>query len=213
MASANLDRNGGGDLPRGRACSSSRWLLAPFYVGLVFALAMLLVVFVARSDRRHSADILHVDASRCILSVLTLIDLSLAANLVLIVIFSGYENFVSKINTDGSEDRPSSLDGSNVLDFSGLQDAPDRSPWCAISCDRSHCCVSFVGLTEAATPLDRAKAASGSDRPCPRDVSFSPGCDVRVLMDWLAGLTRRHAGALPEMRRDLRTATASPKRP
>jgi len=37
---------------------------------------------------------------------LALVDLSLVANLLLIVIFSGYENFVSKINTSGHEDRP-----------------------------------------------------------------------------------------------------------
>src|SRR5262249_5824497 len=45
-------------------------------------------------------------------------DLSLAGNLVLIVIFSGYENFVSKINVEGHEDRPSWM---GTLDFSGLK--------------------------------------------------------------------------------------------
>jgi uncharacterized protein (TIGR00645 family) len=53
-----------------------------------------------------------------ILTVLTLIDLSLAGNLVLIVIFSGYENFVSKIDVEGHEDRPSWM---GTLDFSGLK--------------------------------------------------------------------------------------------
>ena len=49
---------------------------------------------------------------------LTLIDLSLAGNLLLIVIFSGYENFVSKIDTGGNEDRPSWM---GTVDFSGLK--------------------------------------------------------------------------------------------
>ena len=53
-----------------------------------------------------------------ILAVLGLIDLSLAGNLVVIVIFSGYENFVSKINTENAEDRPSWM---GTLDFSGLK--------------------------------------------------------------------------------------------
>ena len=53
-----------------------------------------------------------------ILTVLSLIDLSLAGNLVVIVIFSGYENFVSKINTENAEDRPSWM---GTLDFSGLK--------------------------------------------------------------------------------------------
>jgi uncharacterized protein (TIGR00645 family) len=59
-----------------------------------------------------------VDPEQVILAVLGMIDLSLAGNLVVIVIFSGYENFVSKINTDNAEDRPSWM---GTLDFSGLK--------------------------------------------------------------------------------------------
>jgi len=95
----------------------SRWLMAPFYVGLVIALAMLLVVFVGElvdSVPRVPAE----GSEEVILTVLTLIDLSLAGNLVLIVIFSGYENFVSKIDIEGHEDRPSWM---GTLDFSGLK--------------------------------------------------------------------------------------------
>ena len=51
-------------------------------------------------------------------AVLKLIDLSLAGNLLLIVIFSGYENFVSKMNMDGHEDRP---EWQGTVDFSGLK--------------------------------------------------------------------------------------------
>ena len=50
--------------------------------------------------------------------VLSLIDLSLAGNLLLIVIFSGYENFVSKIDTGADEDRPGWM---GTVDFSGLK--------------------------------------------------------------------------------------------
>ena len=49
---------------------------------------------------------------------LSLIDLSLAGNLVLIVIFSGYENFVSKIDAEGVVDRPAWM---GTVDFSGLK--------------------------------------------------------------------------------------------
>jgi len=49
---------------------------------------------------------------------LSLIDLSLAGNLVLMVIFSGYENFVSKIDIASHEDRP---DWMGTVDFSGLK--------------------------------------------------------------------------------------------
>jgi uncharacterized protein (TIGR00645 family) len=52
-----------------------------------------------------------------ILMTLTLLDLSLAASLALMMIFSGYENFVSKIDTGGI-DRP---DWMGTLDFGGLK--------------------------------------------------------------------------------------------
>src|SRR3954470_9040054 len=96
---------------------TSRWLLAPFYVGLVIALAMLLIVFV-RELVISIPEMMRLDAEQMILSVLTLIDLSLAGNLVLIVIFSGYENFVSKIDAEGVVDRPA---GMGTVDFSGLK--------------------------------------------------------------------------------------------
>src|SRR5436309_3342793 len=130
---------------------ASRWLLAPFYVGLVIALAMLLVVFV-REISASIPEVLRLDAENMILSVLTLIDLSLAGNLVLIVIFSGYENFVSKISAAvGSPDRPSWM---GTLDFSGLKMKLIGSMVAisAISLLRA-----FVSLTEPYTPLDERK--------------------------------------------------------
>jgi uncharacterized protein (TIGR00645 family) len=98
----------------------SRWLLAPFYLGLVVSLAMLLAAFVGELVHGIPAafDLANVDPERMILLALGLIDLSLAGNLVVIVIFSGYENFVSKINTENAEDRPSWM---GTLDFSGLK--------------------------------------------------------------------------------------------
>ena len=78
---------------------NSRWLLAPIYVGLVLSVLLLLVKFVqefvhilARMFTSSGGDV--------ILAVLTLVDLSLVANLLLIVNNSGYENFVSKIHTE-----------------------------------------------------------------------------------------------------------------
>jgi len=95
----------------------SRWLLAPLYVGLVFSLVLLLSVF-ARQLVHAAQYFFSEETEPVILACLTLIDLSLVANLVLIVIFSGYENFVSRIDTGGSEDRPHWM---GTLDFSGLK--------------------------------------------------------------------------------------------
>ena len=96
-----------------------RWLLAPMYVGLVLLLPLLLWVFVAEviQEAPHVLT-LHVKAEDAILLALSLIDLSLAGNLILIVILSGYENFVSKIDTGAAEDRPKWM---GKVDFSALK--------------------------------------------------------------------------------------------
>jgi uncharacterized protein (TIGR00645 family) len=95
----------------------SRWVMAPFYMGLIISLFVLLfkflqelVHFIAITATATEADI--------ILGVLALIDLSLTANLVLIVVFSGYENFVSKIDPEGHPDWPEWM---TQIDFAGLK--------------------------------------------------------------------------------------------
>ncbi|MCB1334510.1 MAG: TIGR00645 family protein [Roseivivax sp.] len=96
---------------------ASRWLMAPMYLGLTLALAMLMVVFL-RELAYYVPQVLTLTADKTILIVLTLIDLTLAANLLLIVLFSGYENFVSKLDTGSSEDRAAWI---GTVDFGGLK--------------------------------------------------------------------------------------------
>lgn len=96
---------------------NSRWLLAPFYIGLVVGIAMLLVKF-GQEFFHIVPHLFEIKESEFVLALLTLVDISLVANLLLIIIFSGYENFVSKINTDGHEDRPEWM---GKVDFSGLK--------------------------------------------------------------------------------------------
>ena len=156
----------------------SRWLLAPFYVGLVFSLAMLLVAFV-RELLSWLPDILTMDSEQVILSVLTLIDLSLAGNLVLIVIFSGYENFVSKIDTQGSEDRPSWM---GTLDFSGLKMKLIGS---IVAISVISLLRAFVRLTESGVALDERKILW----LILLHLTFLASGVMFALMDWLASLT------------------------
>jgi uncharacterized protein (TIGR00645 family) len=99
------------------AIFNTRWLLAPFYLGLVVGILILLVKF-AQEFAHLAGHILSASESEMILAILTLVDMSLIANLLLIIIFSGYENFVSKINTAGHEDRPEWM---GKVDFSGLK--------------------------------------------------------------------------------------------
>ncbi|MCW2242982.1 TIGR00645 family protein [Azospirillum canadense] len=95
----------------------SRWLLAPLYVGLVAALAMIGWRF-AQELWHALPHLLSGDEGDIILVVLGLVDLTMVGNLVLMVIFSGYENFVSKIDVHGHADRPEWM---GKLDFSGLK--------------------------------------------------------------------------------------------
>jgi uncharacterized protein (TIGR00645 family) len=85
---------------------NSRWLLAPFYVGLVLALALLMIKFV--KEFFHFVPLVfNADGGEVIIGVLTLIDVVMIANLLIIIVFAGYENFVSRIDTDDHVDRPS----------------------------------------------------------------------------------------------------------
>jgi uncharacterized protein (TIGR00645 family) len=94
----------------------SRWLLAPFYLGLAFCLLLMLFHF-GRELLHFVVKIPGATESDVILGVLALIDLTFTANLVLIVIFSGYENFVSKFEHE-DQDRPEWM---TKVDFGGLK--------------------------------------------------------------------------------------------
>jgi uncharacterized protein (TIGR00645 family) len=99
------------------ALFASRWLLAPFYLGLAISIVFLLVKFV--QEVVHIAAItLKGSEADVILSVLSLVDLSLTASLLIIVIFSGYENFVSKIDHSRHRDWPEWM---GTIDFTALK--------------------------------------------------------------------------------------------
>jgi uncharacterized protein (TIGR00645 family) len=94
----------------------SRWALAPFYLGLALSLLLLLYHFLVQLV----AFVLKVpfaSESEVILGVLSLIDLCFTGNLIVIVIFSGFENFVSRIDAS-DHDRP---DWMTKVDFGGLK--------------------------------------------------------------------------------------------
>jgi uncharacterized protein (TIGR00645 family) len=96
---------------------TSRWLMAPFYLGLIVSLAVLLFKFlyILYEFITHAWG---ASESDIILGVLSLIDVSLTGNLVLIVVFSGYENFVSRIDPAGHPDWPEWM---TRIDFAGLK--------------------------------------------------------------------------------------------
>ena len=96
----------------------SRWLLTPLYLGLVGALFLLAYRFILDFIKlaQHMGD---SEAHTFTLDLLALLDLTLLANLILMVIFAGYENFISRIDiAQESNDRPHWM---GTIDFSGLK--------------------------------------------------------------------------------------------
>lgn len=94
----------------------SRWLMAPFYLGLIIVLGAMMVKF-TQEVVHFVPGVLEFKETDVILTALSLLDLTLAASLVLMMVFSGYENFVSRIDT-GNDQRPAWM---GTLDFSGLK--------------------------------------------------------------------------------------------
>jgi len=99
-----------------RTLFDARWLMVPFYVGLIVALAALLFVF-GRELVKGVLAIASMTPTDAILLALALIDLSLVANLLLIVVLAGYENFVGRVDS-GREARPSWM---GTVDFAGMK--------------------------------------------------------------------------------------------
>ena len=95
----------------------SRWLLAPFFIGLVFSILLLLIKFL--EELFHlSTNIFLFTENDVIVAILALVDIALVGSLLLMIIFSGYEIFVSKIDVATHKDRP---DWMGKVNFSGLK--------------------------------------------------------------------------------------------
>jgi uncharacterized protein (TIGR00645 family) len=97
---------------------TSRWLMAPVYFGLVVAMLVLLVKF-GKEIYALFAGLTTVSSGDLIIGVLSLVDVALIMNLLIIIMFSGYENFVSKMaDLHDHEDRP---DWMGHIGFSDLK--------------------------------------------------------------------------------------------
>jgi len=96
---------------------NSRWLLAVFYIGLVLGNVLLLIKFL--QELIHIApNVLTLSEGEVVVGILSLVDMALVGSLLLMIVFSGYEIFVSKIDVAVHEDRP---DWMGKVDFSGLK--------------------------------------------------------------------------------------------
>ncbi|GAB1480814.1 TIGR00645 family protein [Paracoccaceae bacterium] len=166
-----------------RGLFASRWLMAPMYLGLVVSLAMLLVIFV-RELAYYAPQALTMKADQGILAILTLIDLSLAANLLLIVLFSGYENFVSKLEIGDTADRPEWM---GKVDFSGLK----------MKLIASIVAISGIHLLKVFMSLGKGDPSLSPTTETLRwmviiHLTFVISGVLLALMDWLAAKTDKH---------------------
>jgi uncharacterized protein (TIGR00645 family) len=166
---------------------ASRWILAPLYLGMILVLVGILIVFMHELFTELS-HIGNMDAEQIIVLALSLIDLSLTSNLLLIVIFAGYENFVSKIHVGEHEDRPGWM---GTVDFSNLK----------IKLIASIVAISAIALLRAFLPL--ADTGAQFDPAKLRwmvviHLTFVVSGVLLALMDWITSRTASHAAAARE---------------
>jgi uncharacterized protein (TIGR00645 family) len=99
-----------------RIILASRWLLVVFYLGLTLALGLYAVSFV-RKLYDYAGQVFTLGETDAILKILALIDAGLVASLVVMVIISGYENFVSRFD----EADPAEVSWLGKLDANSLK--------------------------------------------------------------------------------------------
>jgi uncharacterized protein (TIGR00645 family) len=169
-----------------RTLFASRWLLAPLYLGMVLALAAILVVFM-RELAAQLSHVLSLDGEHAILLALSLIDLSLTGNLLLIVIFAGYENFVSRINLGRNEHRPRWM---GTVNFADLK----------IKLIASIVAISGIALLRAFLPLGDEAVHVDSERlrwMVAIHLTFVISGVLLAVMDWIAQTSAHHARTRP----------------
>lgn len=166
-----------------RGLFGSRWLMAPMYLGLVVSLTMLMIIM-GREVAYYAPKVFAMTSEDAILSVLTLIDLTLAGNLLLIVLFSGYENFVSKFDIDEDGDRPAWM---GTVDFSGLK----------MKLIASIVAISGIHLLKRFMEIGEAHADVPFDPIQLRwmviiHLTFVASGVLLALMDWMTSKTDKH---------------------
>lgn len=138
---------------------SSRWLMAPVYFGLVLAMLVLLVKFTKEVWGLFS-HIMTATGGELIIGVLSLVDIALIMNLLIIIMFSGYENFVSKMeDLHSHQDRP---DWMGHIGFSDLK-------------------IKLIGSIVAISGIELLKAFMNVDNLSDRHLGWMVGIHVTFL--------------------------------
>ncbi|MDA2962494.1 MAG: YqhA family protein [Actinomycetota bacterium] len=151
----------------------ARFLLAPLYLGLVGALVLLCFRFIV--EFYHLAQkVGEATPQSFTLDLLALLDLTLLANLILMVIFAGYENFISRIDVaTESKDRPHWM---GTIDFSGLK----------IKLIGSLVAISVIELLKDFIELAGQDHVGGGTKWRIIHLTFVASGVLFALMDWIA---------------------------
>lgn len=158
-----------------RLLFGARWLLAPLYAGMVLALIAVLVAFV----RLLVAELGHLGTltgEQATVLALSLIDLSLIGNLLMVVMLAGYESFVSRLHIDAQEDRPNWL---GTIDFAALKLKVIAS---IVAISAVALLRSFLLLGDAATAVDETRLRW----MVIIQVTFVVSGVLLALMDWIS---------------------------
>ena len=99
------------------AMYATRWLLAPIYIGLSLGLLALALKFF-QEVFHVIPNVFSMAESELILVLLSLIDMALVGGLLVMVMLSGYENFVSQLNVDKGDEK---LDWLGKMDSGSLK--------------------------------------------------------------------------------------------
>ena len=155
---------------------ASRWFMAPVYVVLSLSLAVIMLKVV--QEFMHNVPLMiTMDIRNLLLFVLHIVDLALIGNLVLMILFAGYENFVSKIDAArDSEDKPSWM---GKVDFSGLK----------LKLISSIVAISGINLLEAFMSLKDHTDREVKWQIIIHLVFIASGVFL-ALMDWIASKTK-----------------------
>ena len=157
---------------------NSRWLLTPIYIVLVLTL-IIIGVKTVQEFLYEITYIFEMSVNDLLIFVLHIVDLALVGNLVLMVIFAGYENFVSKIDiANSSEDKPEWM---GKLDFSGLK----------LKLIASIVAISSIGLLEAFIDVGSKTSEEIYLMIFIHAVFILSGL-VIAIMDYISGITKHH---------------------
>ena len=127
-----------------RMMYAARWLLAPIYIGLSLALLALTIKFF-QEVVHVLPHVLDLSENDLILAILSFIDMGLVGGLLVMVMFSGYENYVSSIDIEKDAERLSWL---GKLDTGSLK---NKVAAAIVAISSIHLLRIFMGIQEIAS--------------------------------------------------------------